>query len=60
MPCVKKWRTVSKMTDMVWSDQELKYAAEQVVNAMFSSLPTPQEHEHLFTEDLYCDSTVYG
>ena len=48
------------MTDMVWSDQELKYAAEQVVNAMFSSLPTPQEHEHLFTVDLYCDSTVYG
>lgn len=39
------------MTDMVWSDQELKYAAEQVVNAMFSSLPTPQEYEHLFTED---------
>lgn len=39
------------MTKTTWSDQELRYAAEKVANTMLSSLPTPRECEHSFTED---------
>ena len=34
-----------------YSDQELRYTAEQVANTMLSSLPTPQECERSFSED---------
>lgn len=38
------------MATTVWSEQELRYAAERVANAMLSALPPPQECEHSFTE----------